>query len=247
MMALNNKSSWLTKSHSGLLVLTVLVFVAAALSGTGYANEWWDIGTAFRILGVSAIIAGGIAVIAIVTLWIMALKRAHSEGRLVRGFISVILFTACLGFAYNVYDQFVTAQIAPPIHDVTTDLIDIPQFAVLNPQNPNNDNWEIQHKAGYGTLKPLELDMSVEDVIVKAEKASVDFGWNVAAMDLANGRLEVTETTKWFSFKDDLVLRVRAKEGGGSIVDARSVSRFAGSDIGVNAARIRKLFAALQD
>jgi uncharacterized protein (DUF1499 family) len=88
--------------------------------------------------------------------------------------------------------------------------------------------------------------MDVEAVITKAAEISEGFGWNVASVDHAGGRLEVTETTLWFQFKDDMVVRVTANESGGSIVDARSVSRVGGSDIGVNAKRIRKLFAALQ-
>jgi len=128
-----------------------------------------------------------------------------------------------------------------------TDLENIPQYVALNPQNPNRENWELLHRAGYADIKPLTLQMSVAEVINKAETISVDFGWEVAAAVPGEGRLEVTETTQWFRFKDDLILRVREAEGGGSIVDARSVSRFAGSDIGVNAARIRKLFAALQE
>ena len=54
----------------------------------------------------------------------------------------------------------------------------------------------------------------------------------------AEGRLEATETTRWFGFKDDVVVRV-SPTSDGSRVDVRSVSRVGQSDLGVNARRIR--------
>ncbi|UTW54591.1 DUF1499 domain-containing protein [Kordiimonas sp. SCSIO 12610] len=246
-MSLSKKSTWLTKANTGLIVIALVVFVLAALSGTGYANEWWDVRTAFALLRYAAFTSFALIAIAVLTLWGFAFAKARRDGQMARTVISAVLFLGVLGFSANILNQVQTARSVPPIHDVTTDLEDIPQYTKLNPQNPNAENWELLHRAGYADLQPLELDMSVADVIAKAEKASEAFGWEVAVADAENGRLEVTETTQWFQFKDDLVLRVRATEGGGSQVDARSVSRFAGSDIGVNAARIRKLFAAIQE
>lgn len=246
-MVYRNKSSLMTKANTGAIIIAVLLFIAAALSGIGYANEWWDVGTAFDILEYSVYTALGLMAAALVTLWVFAFARASERGQIGRTVISLVLFIACAGFSWNVYNQRETARRVPPIHDVTTDLDNIPQYVTLNPQNPNRENWELLHRAGYADIKPLTLQMGVAEVINKAEAISIDFGWEVAAAVPNEGRLEVTETTQWFRFKDDLILRVRETEGGGSIVDARSVSRFAGSDIGVNAARIRKLFAALQE
>ena len=244
---MSQKPTWLVKANTGAIAVAVLLFITAALSGTGYANEWWDVGTAFAMLRYAFFAAVILILITIITLWVYAFAKARETGHVARVAISSVLFVACVGFAYNTLSLVATARSVPPIHDVTTDLENIPQYAVLNPQNPNNDNWLILHKAGYADIQPLTLDMNVADVIAKAEAASLAFGWDVAVADPENGRLEATETTRWFRFKDDLVLRVRAGENGGSVVDARSVSRFAGSDIGVNAARIRKLFAALQE
>jgi uncharacterized protein (DUF1499 family) len=64
-------------------------------------------------------------------------------------------------------------------------------------------------------------------------------GWEIAEADAAAGRIEATDTTFWFGFKDDVVIRIRPAEDGGSIVDIRSKSRVGMSDVGANAARIR--------
>ena len=53
-----------------------------------------------------------------------------------------------------------------------------------------------------------------------------------------SGRIDATDTTFWYGFKDDITIRLRDSEGGGTIVDVRSLSRVGGSDLGKNAARI---------
>ncbi len=70
-------------------------------------------------------------------------------------------------------------------------------------------------------------------------------GWDLVAADAAAGRIEATDTTFWMGFKDDLVIRVRATDGG-SQVDVRSLSCVGGGDVGANAKRIRAYLKALK-
>ncbi|MEX2241047.1 MAG: DUF1499 domain-containing protein [Burkholderiales bacterium] len=69
-------------------------------------------------------------------------------------------------------------------------------------------------------------------------------GWEIVATDAAAGRIEATDTTFWFGFKDDVVIRVEG-DGAGSRVDVRSVSRVGVGDVGANAKRIRAYLRAL--
>jgi uncharacterized protein (DUF1499 family) len=73
-----------------------------------------------------------------------------------------------------------------------------------------------------------------------------DLGWTVVAVDSAAGRLEATDRTRWFGFYDDVVVRVAPAAGGGSRIDVRSLSRVGGSDVGTNAARVRRVLRALR-
>ena len=156
-MSLSKKSTWLTKANTGLIIIALVVFVLAALSGTGYANEWWDVSTAFGMLQVTAFTAFGLIAITVLALWGFAFAKARRDGQMARTVISAVLFLGVLGFSANILNQVQTARSVPPIHDVTTDLEDIPQYAKLNPQNPNAENWELLHRAGYADLQPLEL------------------------------------------------------------------------------------------
>ena len=70
-------------------------------------------------------------------------------------------------------------------------------------------------------------------------------GWDVSAADPAEGRIEAVDTTFFFGFKDDVVIRLRPVPGG-TRVDVRSTSRVGVGDAGTNAARIGRLLAALR-
>jgi len=60
----------------------------------------------------------------------------------------------------------------------------------------------------------------------------------VVSSSREEGRIEATDETLWWGFKDDVVIRIQA-EGAGSKLDIRSMSRVGKSDIGKNAERIR--------
>src|SRR5437764_741360 len=70
-------------------------------------------------------------------------------------------------------------------------------------------------------------------------------GWHIITIDPQPGRIEATQSSFWFGFVDDIVIRV-GEEGNGSRIDMRSHSRQGRGDLGVNAARIRSYMAALK-
>ena len=72
-----------------------------------------------------------------------------------------------------------------------------------------------------------------------------DLGWNVVASDKQSGRIEAVDTTFWFGFKDDVVVRLRGTANS-TRIDVRSKSRVGVGDVGTNARRVRELLRRLQ-
>jgi len=70
-------------------------------------------------------------------------------------------------------------------------------------------------------------------------------GWEIVSSNSGKGIIEATATTFWFGFKDDIAVRI-SPQGSGSLIDIRSLSRVGKSDVGANAARIRKFLKALR-
>jgi uncharacterized protein (DUF1499 family) len=130
----------------------------------------------------------------------------------------------------------------PYINDITTDTETPPQFS--QPRPYERHFAELQH-LGYPDLQPLELAVPPAQAFAHARAAAQALGWELVAADESAGRIEAVATTFWFGFKDDIAVRV-APSGAGSRIDVRSRSRVGRSDLGANAARIRKFFSAMK-
>jgi uncharacterized protein (DUF1499 family) len=145
------------------------------------------------------------------------------------------------------------ARTLPPIHDITTDTADPPAFVDVlarrkdapNPPGYAGAAVADQQRKGYPDLEPLRLALPPAQAFDRALEAARGMGWEMVGSDPAQGRIEATDTTTWFGFKDDVVIRVRGAEGG-SLVDVRSKSRVGRSDVGANARRIRRYFDRLR-
>jgi len=78
--------------------------------------------------------------------------------------------------------------------------------------------------AAYPDLKTHRMDAAPAQAFERAQQAARSMGWEMVSADPASGRIEATDTTFWFSFKDDVVIRIEP-DPAGSQVDVRSVSR----------------------
>ena len=167
-----------------------------------------------------------------------------------------ILFTSigvCAVIMVLMGMQFQKGASVPAIHNISTDLSDPPQFNAIvairgessNPLEYDAGKIGPQQQAAYPEVKTLMVTTSMADTVTNVVAVLEAMGLEVVAVDSAGGLVEATETTFWFGFKDDLVVRVRGS-GAGSIVDVRSVSRVGLSDLGANAARIMELLGHLR-
>lgn len=95
-----------------------------------------------------------------------------------------------------------------------------------------------QQHAAYPDIQPVTLRLPSQQAFTQALTATRAMGWDIVAVDPVEGRIEATDTTLWFGFKDDIVIRIQAR-GDESRIDVRSVSRVGKSDVGTNAHRIR--------
>jgi uncharacterized protein (DUF1499 family) len=143
------------------------------------------------------------------------------------------------------------ARNAPPIHDVSTDLENPPSFEAILPLRADVaaplDRAPIvatHQREGYPDLAPVILPLPLDQAFTRALGAAQEAGWQIVTADKGSGRIEATDTTAWFGFTDDIVVRL-TPWGAGTRVDVRSVSRDREHDMGTNARRIRRYLAAL--
>jgi uncharacterized protein (DUF1499 family) len=230
-----------------VLALAAVAFLLLVCSGPGTrAEAWsWETGIAMMRWATYAGMAAGLgALILLVTLAVPAF-RSHAWVPVTALVLSAIAIVPPL----MLLDK---AKSVPRIHDITTDLAEPPAFVALLEARKASPNGAAhggppvaeEQRKGYPDIKPIVVKTPPAETVQKAIDVARGLGWHVAASDAAAGRLEATDTTFFFGFKDDIVVRIRP-EGTGSRVDVRSVSRVGLSDLGANAARIRKFLAKL--
>ena len=141
----------------------------------------------------------------------------------------------------------------PRINDVTTDLSDPPRFSAIAELEENRDrdlsyplSFSTEQKKGYPGLAPIVLEEPPERALQRALSAARALGWRIVATQPERGLFEATAQSRVFHFVDYVVVRIRAHESGGSVVDVRSKSRDGKGDLGVNAARIHAFVAELR-
>ena len=222
------------------LVLSIIALVLLLIGGPGYRMGLWGLGFGLMDAMRYALFAGAAGAILAIVFLLVPKVRAGQTVTLV-----MALLLGALVAAVPVYVRS-TAESLPFIHDITTDTTNPPEFVDVKPLRqdaPNPPEYAgeevaAQQREGYPDLEPLETEMDPEALVKLAEDTAREQGWEIVSAVTADGRIEATDTTLWYGFKDDIVIRVRATEDG-SILDIRSKSRVGGSDLGKNAARIR--------
>jgi Protein of unknown function (DUF1499) len=249
-----------SSNWSGKLVfaLAICSAIAGLIGPVGSGLGLWSFSLGLTILFYS-FFGAVIALLLGFLFGFLGRKKSPGAPRLLR-WAGMAVAIAYSGWLLN---MAMAARSVPAIHDVSTDLADPPAFKSLPIRADNLDNipgaddsamrglnpqqrWESLHRGAYGDIRSVRINQPVGAVIEKASRLAKARGWEVALVSAAEGRLEATETSRLFRFKDDVVLRVRPTENGeGSIVDMRSISRVGQSDIGVNAKRIKAYLADL--
>ena len=222
------------------LALAVLSLIGLGAAGLGYRCGWWGYKTGISIVkcsGFTSVVAVAVCLIGVAhSRW-----KVFPEGMtpaLIGLMISASVLVLTLKWKRNL-DRF------PYIHDITTDTENPPKFDALLPFRVNSENAseyegpEIarQQLAAYPDLKPIVVNEPPQTAFTRAVQAAQDMGWSIVDSNPQSLRIEGTDTTLWFGFKDDIVVRITPVPTG-SWIDVRSVSRVGKSDLGTNARRI---------
>jgi uncharacterized protein (DUF1499 family) len=243
---------------TGLAVVIIGAALAAA-SGPLYQAGVLELFPAFGVLRYSVIgmmVGAGICVIGVI-LGVIAFKGGVvSKGA--AGLIGIVIAVSVFMIPYSQ-----TSRNAPPIHEVTTDFDNPPAFVDVVPlrtewgaRNPpeyvplvegfgRSVDVVAEQKDHYPDIQPLRFEgMNYEAVFELARQGVEDMGWTLVSADPILGRIEAYDTTQWFGFVDDVVIRIEEQPMAYEL-DIRSKSRIGFGDVGANAERVRKYLKAV--
>ena len=243
-----------TKSKPPLIARTgffiaLIAGLVALLSGPGTSYGLWDYRTGISMLrwaAYGAIAAGTLSLIGLV---------ASLRIVILRGFLWALLGVIVASFLIGLGLHWKrVAESVPRIHDITTDTQNPPEFITILGLIRSDENSPVyggaevaaQQLKAYPDIVPLLLPVPADQAFEKALAVARRLGWQIIDTDKSMGRIEALDTTFWFGFKDDVVIRLKQKNSG-SRVDIRSKSRIGVSDLGKNAERIREFLSAMKE
>ena len=230
-----------------LSFVAVIALILLVVAGPGTRLEWWDFRFGFTLMRWAVYLGAGAALAALILLLIPRTRAGRASS-----LATVMLIGA--GVAAVPAWQLMQVRSLPMIHDITTDFVDPPAFqAVLAlradaPNPPEYEGEEIarQQREAYPDIQPLLTSTHPAITFEHALETAENMGWEIVAADPERGIIEATDTTFWFGFQDDVVIRILA-DPDGSRVDMRSKSRVGLSDVGANARRIRRFMEQLEE
>ena len=234
--------------------LSLLSLLCLPVAGLGVRLGFWHFGAGINLLLVGLGLAGIIVLVAPFTHLKFWRIRMNTIGDFVIVAIPALLVLIIMGRFLVLYGTL------PAIHNISTDTQKPPQFVHIvsargtnsNPlaykhADPAKDLAQIQRGA-YPEIQTIRSDLPRTQAFSQAlEIVDNQLGWDIVDADAATGFIEATDTSFWFGFKDDVVIRVEPDATGGSRIDLRSVSRVGQADFGANAKRIHAFIEHWQD
>ncbi len=225
------------------LVIAVISGLLLILAGPGSRMGIWHFSSGFLMLRWALFLGVGSAVLALLFLLIPKTRQTNVGTLLTALIIGTVV-------AWVPWSGYQAARSVPAIHDISTDTENPPQFvdiAPLRADAPNpveymGEEIAVQQREAYPDIQALKLEQSTQMVFERALEIARNQNWEIVAAAPEDGRIEATATTLWFGFLDDVVIRISPSVSG-SRLDIRSKSRVGRSDVGANAARIRKFVA----
>jgi uncharacterized protein (DUF1499 family) len=195
-----------------------------------------------------AVVAIVLALAAFVVIW-----RDGIDG-LGPALLALVIGVALLGYPAYLGTR---AYRMPAINDVTTDPGDPPRFDLVARLRPRGTvdyagaAVAARQHAAYPDIEPLQVAASPQ-VTYEAALATINKRkWRVVLdrppqVGRRDGQIEAVARTPILGFREDVVVRVRARATGARI-DVRSASRYGRHDLGSNAARVRSLLEDIDD
>ncbi len=260
---LRSATLWLLMAGILALLAGLATGAVALAASVGVWFGAWNWQRGFELLGAAHGWAPSVAISAVVVAVLLLVAGRVLAGRLV--LLPVVLSLAgalAAALAYYVPESHRPPEGVniPAIHDISTDTVNPPQFVDVVPLRADAANTvdygnypnmtperlgQLTQEA-YPDLVTRRLAVAPDRAFELALEAVSRMGWDLVAAVPEEGRIEATDTTFWFRFRDDVVIRVQPSDDGGALVDARSTSRVGVGDVGTNAGRLRGFFERLE-
>ena len=223
--------------------ISIVAILLLPLAVLGFRLHLYPFSIASKLLAVSLLLAA----LTFLSSIVVSIKQRYSAPQSskqasIASYISLVPLLL-LG------SQIITATSLPMIHNISTDVVNPPQFdkvialrgEVSNPHVYDIESLAQVQQQAYPEINTLIVGQSKQVAYEQSLKAAQSLGWDIVNKDPIKGIIEASQTSLLWGFTDDVVVRI-SQQNSQTAIDLRSVSRVGRSDLGQNAKRIKRFF-----
>jgi len=232
------------------VIITLISLLMLLVAVCGYRYEFLSIKFSLLVLTKYGVYASIIATALSLVAFGYSFKISDRYFSIIISILSFVVNVTIITFFYN---NIIALKSNPMINDVSTSYYDIIEYRIYRNHNlPSDEHKLLQKFGGFRMpnydLSPLLINNKTKDqVFSESLKITISMGLVVTYNNLEEGIIEAVDTSFWYGFKDDMIIRIEQLISDDIIVDVRSASRVGRSDFGKNVIRIRDFLEKLNN
>jgi hypothetical protein len=164
------------------------------------------------------------------------------------------LFNIIINIVLVIYffNNIIALKSNPVINDISTNYDDFIEFKMYKNHNLLTGEHILLQKYG-GFNKPNSkiisfqvINKTLAEVFDVSQNSINEMGLKITYSNLEEGLIEAVDSSFWYGFKDDIIIRIEKLISDEIKVDVRSASRIGKSDFGINSMRIKDFYQRLE-
>ena len=229
-------------------IVTIVTILLLFISVMGFRFEIFSFVFSLLTLTKYAIYTSLIALVLSLIAFGNLIGRSHYS------FILNNLFNIIINIVLVVYffNNIIALKSNPVINDISTNYDDFIEFKIYKNHNLFTDEHILLQKYG-GFNKPNSkiisfqvINKTLAEVFNASQNIINEMGLKITYSNLEEGLIEAVDSSFWYGFKDDIIIRTEKLISDEIKVDVRSASRIGKSDFGINSMRIKDFYQRLE-
>ena len=222
-------------------LVTIVTILLLFISVMGFRFEIFSFIFSLLTLTKYAIYTSLIALVLSLIAFGNLIGRSHYSS-ILNNLFNIIINIVLVVYFFN---NIIALKSNPVINDISTNYDDFIEFKMYKNHNLLTDEHILLQKYG-GFNKPNSkitsfhvINKTLAEVFDASQNIINEMGLKITYSNLEEGLIEAVDSSFWYGFKDDIIIRIEKLISDEIKVDVRSASRIGKSDFGVNSIRIR--------
>ena len=229
-------------------IVTIVTILLLFISVMGFRFEIFSFIFSLLTLTKYAIYTSLIALVLSLIAFGNLIGRSHYSS-ILNNLFNIIINIVLVVYFFN---NIIALKSNPVINDISTNYDDFIEFKMYKNHNLFTDEHILLQKYG-GFNKPNSkiisfqvINKTLAEVFDASQNIINEMGLKITYSNLEEGLIEAVDSSFWYGFKDDIIIRIEKLISDEIKVDVRSASRIGKSDFGVNSMRIKDFYQRLE-